>query len=55
MLFLGILLVIVALYVVSGYFAIITRLDSLPAHLTAALVGFIALYCGGTWLLGVLS
>ena len=51
MLFWYILLAIAALFLVGGYFALITRL----AHIIAAVVGYAAFVGAGAWLLGALT
>lgn len=51
----AVVVAVVALFLVVGYFAVITRLNSLLAHLTAAVVGYAAFYFAGVWLLGTLS
>lgn len=55
MLFWYILLAIAALFLVGGYFALITRLESPLAHIIAAVVGYAAFVGAGAWLLGALT
>ena len=50
-----ILFAVVALFLVGGYFALITRLESPLAHIVAAVVGYAAFAGAGVWLLGALT